>query len=108
MTSVYFLEAVGLDRIKIGIADRPEDRIRQFKTGCPAPMNLIGTIECPNRYEAQQLEKAFHKFFGNHRVIREWFSWDARTRHFVYYLLEWKTYNKIVDKFLTCCDEFYE
>lgn len=42
---VYFLEAVGADRIKIGwTAGDPKNRIHSMATGCPFPLRLHATL----------------------------------------------------------------
>jgi hypothetical protein len=68
-------------------------------------MNLVGTIRCPNREAAQIIESSLHKVFGKHRIVREWFSWNSCTKHFIYYFLQWEEYNTFVDKYLACLDE---
>src|SRR5262245_44385141 len=41
---VYFIEAVGLNKVKIGTSDNPEDRLRQLATGSPVPLKIAGQM----------------------------------------------------------------
>jgi hypothetical protein len=41
---VYFIEAVGLDVIKVGYARDISERMRKLGPGCPAPLRLLGTM----------------------------------------------------------------
>ncbi len=65
---VYFVEAVGLARVKIGFSDDPPARLRQLATGSAVPLKLLaqtpGTVA---------LEKQLHNRFGHLRIEGEWF-----------------------------------
>jgi hypothetical protein len=65
---VYFIEAVGLNVIKIGYARDIGERIRKLRPGCPAPLRLLGTA--PGGLSAEQ---EFHRTLAAHRIHGEWF-----------------------------------
>lgn len=59
---IYFIEATGLQKIKIGLSDHPEKRLAQLATGSPVPLRLVATT--PGDSEA---EKKLHKRFDHLR-----------------------------------------
>lgn len=61
-------------RIKIGKSGNPEKRIKALQTGCPYKLKLLGSIKCKNNRDSINIEKAAHAFFGDYRVIGEWFK----------------------------------
>jgi hypothetical protein len=65
---VYFIEAVGLDLIKICYARDIRKRMRRLSTGCPAPLRLLGTF--PGGLE---IERHYHKRLAACRAHGEWF-----------------------------------
>lgn len=65
---VYFIEAVGLDRIKIGKADDVGRRLQQLKTGSPCALNLIKAVP-----GGHSLEAKLHSEFAGLRIKGEWF-----------------------------------
>lgn len=51
---VYFIEAIGADRIKIGFTQGdPENRSAQLQTGCPFPLAVIGSFYASARRESE-------------------------------------------------------
>lgn len=69
--TIYFIEAVGAERIKIGWTEMPiERRMRELQTACPFPLTarllLAGT---------QAEERALHRRFAHCRAMpnTEWF-----------------------------------
>lgn len=65
---VYFIEAVGLQKIKIGVSDDPKKRLEQLSVGSPVKLKLVGTIQGDNN-----LEKELHSRFAYLNSDREWF-----------------------------------
>lgn len=65
---VYFIEAVGLDLIKIGYTADLTERLRKLAPGCPAPLRLLGTV--PGGLE---IERHYHERLTAHRTRGEWF-----------------------------------
>lgn len=66
---VYFIEAIGLNAIKIGMSRQVEYRFDAIQACCPAELRLLGTVP-----GSKQLERQLHKRFVLLRVRGEWFS----------------------------------
>jgi hypothetical protein len=78
--TVYFLEAEGFGRIKIGFTrENVERRAMQLQVGCPAPIKILRTLE-----GTMKDEKKLHRRFATQRVPHtEWFVADEKLRSFV-------------------------
>lgn len=79
---VYFIEAEGLERIKIGRAADPQRRLLQLQTASPAPLRLVCSIP-GGSFE----EESMHKLFASDRIQLEWFHATPRVRAFITRLL---------------------
>lgn len=66
---IYLLNSNGL--YKIGISNRPEKRLKQFKTGNPSIQLICYSQKV---FFAQWLEKHLHKLFSKDNVNGEWFQ----------------------------------
>ncbi|PQV64447.1 hypothetical protein B1R32_105129 [Abditibacterium utsteinense] len=75
---VYFIEAVGLGKIKIGTSDAPKKRLQQLATGSAVTLDLIAMIPGD-----AQIEKELHKKFDHLRVDREWFFAAKELREYI-------------------------
>lgn len=78
---VYFVkckDSIGL--IKIGYAVDPKKRLAVLQTGCPYPLELIGTFQCSNLPECRLREKQLHELFCYCWKNGEWFSPDKKLR----------------------------
>lgn len=73
ITFVYFISA-GASPIKIGVANDPEQRRRDLQTAHYKPLHILYTIECNTREQAFELEKAFHRWYEDVRLLNEWFN----------------------------------
>jgi hypothetical protein len=73
---VYFIEAIGLSRLKIGYSDDPEKRLRQLTTGSPVSLRIYARM--PGN---QAMEREIHARFSHLKVDNEWFHFtdDIRT-----------------------------
>jgi hypothetical protein len=68
--TVYFIQAEGVGRIKIGHTSRePASRLRCLQTSSPARLTLLGTIKGGARRERE-----VHQMFAHLRVTGEWFE----------------------------------
>jgi hypothetical protein len=67
-TVVYIIEAVGLDRIKIGFTKDLKKRLKAIGNGSPAPLEILTTI--PGGVD---LKCKLHEMFIQHRMNGEWF-----------------------------------
>lgn len=68
---VYFIEAVGLNRVKIGIANDPRKRLATLQVGSPVELRLLSVLKVDL---APEWERDFHKRFAQHRLHGEWFE----------------------------------
>jgi len=76
---VYFIEAIGLGKIKIGrTKGDPLERLRAFSTGNPCELRLLGRIDGD-----KDTEKELHKRFSHIRMSREWFHGTQELRDFI-------------------------
>jgi hypothetical protein len=67
---VYFIEAEGLELIKIGIANCVRSRMATLVKMSPAPLRLL--CKTPTD-KVGTLEKELHARFAEHRAHGEWF-----------------------------------
>lgn len=65
---VYFIEAVGLDLVKIGYSEELIRRFKEIRTSCPVPVRLIGFLDGNRAAEA-----ALHHQYAKYRAEGEWF-----------------------------------
>lgn len=79
MNFVYFLEAEGVGRIKIGVTTRVPERLKALRAGSPVPLRLVGII--PDA--ADDLELRLLERFSAHRLHSEWFSDVPEIRSYV-------------------------
>ena len=75
---VYFIEAVGVDRIKIGYSDNPEQRIKQLLTGSAVSLEMRATMP-----GSQTTEKELHQRFAHLRIENEWFNFTDEIRQYM-------------------------
>lgn len=69
---VYFIEAVGSERIKIGWSVKhPEDRARDMRTGSPFPLRALLGIR-----GTMKVERWLHRYWKEYRLHGEWFAAD--------------------------------
>lgn len=69
---IYFIEAVGIDRVKIGTSINPEQRLLKLTHYMPCDVRLMKVVEGGYREE-----HALHHRFRDHRVKGEWFVLSA-------------------------------
>lgn len=80
MSCVYFIEAVGLHRVKIGWTTKPaHERVKALKTSSPCDLLLLGTMPAKD----QLAEKLVHERFSSIRIVGEWFEKTAELLAFV-------------------------
>lgn len=59
---------------KIGRSKYPERRIKELKTGCPVPIELVGYAKCRSDMHAMGMERQLHQRFAGSRRGGEWFQ----------------------------------
>jgi len=75
---VYFVEATGLDLVKIGFARNVAARLADLQCASPVTLRLLGTV--PGGIE---VERFFHKDLAEYRVRGEWFALNDRLREYI-------------------------
>lgn len=65
---VYFAEAEGAARVRIGVAVDPAARVAALQTGSPYPIRLMGTIP-----GGREVEASLHKRLRDYHLGGEWF-----------------------------------
>lgn len=79
---IYFAYCGSLDRLKIGTTTELKKRLSALQTGCPEPLELIGTIP-GGRVE----EAALHREFQHLRLKGEWFRGDEQMMERIRFLV---------------------
>ena len=69
---IYVIEAVGLDRVKIGKSVNPLFRMLSLQSGCPVPLRIVKEFDWHD-----SIEKIIHSCFGKYRIGGEWFRTDG-------------------------------
>ena len=69
--------------IKIGVSQRPEQRIKDLQIGNPFKIILLLKIIYDDCYG---IEKKLHNYFDKNNVSGEWFSIDKDIKDLVKYL----------------------
>ena len=75
---IYFIEAVGTDKVKIGIAKDPEERLKQLQTGSSVKLRLMDSI---GAYANE--EKKLHLKFKDLRHSGEWFFLTKELKDYI-------------------------
>lgn len=68
---VYFVRALTVGLIKIGVSDSAVKRFQSLSTQSPDRLELMGVMLC---YEDGALEERLHAKFKRHRAHGEWFQ----------------------------------
>jgi hypothetical protein len=76
---VYFIEAIGLGKIKIGRTKGDVmERLRALSTGSPCKLRLLGHIDGDH-----STERTLHQQFSHIRMDREWFHGTQELLDFI-------------------------
>jgi hypothetical protein len=59
---------------KIGISDRPDNRLSELQVGCPFPLHIAHQFAAPSRAAALALEGAAHRALAADSATGEWFN----------------------------------
>jgi hypothetical protein len=68
---VYFIRESGMQRIKIGKADGPEQRKKELSTSSAHNHEIVHLLKSENPFKTENL---FHKHFREKRCKGEWFD----------------------------------
>jgi len=61
--------------VKIGVSARPWERLAEFQTGNPEPLEMLAIGPGDHAFESE-----LHRLFGEYRGIGEWFQDNGRIR----------------------------
>lgn len=82
---VYFIRATESNRVKIGVATNPLQRLADLQVGSPEILELIGTVP-----GGRKLEERLHRALESDRVHGEWFELTDRVILAIGDLLGWR------------------
>jgi len=77
-SSIYFIELLGSEVIKIGFSRDPESRLRQMQTSNPHELRMLKVISGGYEKEAE-----IHEKFSKNRVRGEWFKASKKLRKYI-------------------------
>ena len=72
--SVYLVLDAKNDRVKIGYASVPKQRLRTLQSASPSILSLALTITFQNKDAAEAFERHLHDRFDGYRIRGEWFE----------------------------------
>jgi hypothetical protein len=75
---VYFIEAVGCGRVKIGKAQDAFSYIAKIQEACPFPLSLLGVVK-NEHYSEEQIRGRFSRFW----IMGGWFLLDDSLRQYI-------------------------
>lgn len=90
---IYFLDCPALNRIKIGTAVAPEQRIETIRLMCPAPVELIGMVD-----GGFAEERDLHDKYAPLRRHGEWFDGAPELRRDLWFLSIEREWNRAPDE----------
>ena len=74
MTYLYFISTTQKKVVKIGIANKPNKRLKTFQTANHEELIILRVIKVKNRALAFELETALHQKFKKYHIRGEWFK----------------------------------
>jgi Meiotically up-regulated gene 113 len=80
MTEHVYVYVIGraAGPVKVGIASKPWQRIKELQTGCPFNLEILFVHPMLERESAIWCEQKFHKAYEEHRTYGEWFELEAK------------------------------
>lgn len=78
LTNIYFLEAIGTRRCKIGKANVISKRMRALQPWCAVELRLVAYMHAPPAEEYK-----LHRHFSDERQHGEWFVISPRLFRFI-------------------------
>ena len=83
MAYIYFIANERKSVVKIGVANRPNKRLKTFQTAHYEELIILRVIKVSTRTLAFQLESALHKKFKRFHIRGEWFKLTATVHNFI-------------------------
>ncbi len=78
---IYFIRCG--QHVKIGVSARPWDRLAEFQTANPEPLEMLAVAPGDFGFESE-----LHRLFGEHRGVGEWFRDNERIQSVVAFMHE--------------------
>jgi hypothetical protein len=85
---VYFIEAEGLDKIKVGVTNKLKKRMRAIQTGCPVPIKVLAFLRFETYKKAMEMELHLKEVFMAYRSHGEWFHAIPQMRSLITRIIE--------------------
>ena len=82
-TYVYFIQAMGTDLLKIGMAVNPSKRLAELQTASPHSLILNAIVPFNTRLEAVCYERRLHGLFKSLHIRGEWFRSSEELRSLI-------------------------
>jgi hypothetical protein len=70
LSIVYILRCCDTGRVKIGITQNLDQRVKEIQAMSPTELNVV----CSFIVEGQDVERFFHRLFDKYRLHGEWFE----------------------------------
>ncbi len=71
---VYLIRCGDSSFYKIGVSERPNERLRDLQAANPHPLSLVVTCSFASKIPAMQAEADVHIQLDEHRMSGEWFD----------------------------------
>jgi hypothetical protein len=80
MSNMYVISSANHDNgpVKIGISNKPENRLKQLQTGYPEKICVKYIEPLSDKVEARSLENKLHKDMKHYRAYGEWFNMSVK------------------------------
>jgi len=82
---IYMILAPEVDRVKIGISAKVEQRLNNLQTSHSQDLCLVMMLDKPDKYE-----RVLHKRFAKYRVRGEWFQMCPEIAEFIIFNFGWE------------------
>lgn len=76
-TSLYGIQVVGTDYIKLGLSQEPRRRMKQLQVSMPFELALVFDVLISEGRGARAFEKRLHDRLKEYCLYREWFKVDV-------------------------------
>jgi Meiotically up-regulated gene 113 len=75
---LYFIQEIGTENIKIGIAAKLTKRLHEIQTDNSNKVRLLGAAKFNSEVAVRRFEKRLHAMFAAQRIRGEWFATSER------------------------------
>lgn len=68
---IYLIKSLNEGLYKIGVSNRPNNRLKEVQTGNPSPVGIVHLYESENAYK---IESVLHNRYSHYNTHGEWFE----------------------------------